>query len=268
MLSRRWLCSAAASVARQQAAHRTLGLQMGTSRAVIRARFYELAKQTHPDSCRTAALEAPPSEASSSRFVEIRDAFEVLMAACREDDHTSSSTAATSARNSARGATHRERQRQHTAASDPPRAPSLGEVLCGRLQAEPGAWSEVWQDLRTHTLPVTGAMADTLFKAIARSEKIKRENRISKISNSGVGESSEARGMSSALDLFREASRLGMLNADARPAALVSLLSWCRESSLDASFDVCNEVREEDKTPELLAALSETFSYFPSGASF
>ena len=54
----------------------------------------------------------------------------------------------------------------------------------------------------------------------------------------------------------------------ARSEALVSLLAWCKEDELDCTFDVCDEIGDDDKTPEVLAALSATFSYFPSGASF
>ena len=36
----------------------------------------------------------------------------------------------------------------------------------------------------------------------------------------------------------------------------------------ESPFEVVDEIREEDRTPEVLAALSATFSQFPSGASF
>ena len=41
-----------------------------------------------------------------------------------------------------------------------------------------------------------------------------------------------------------------------------------KEEELDVTFEVVDEIREEDRTPEVLAALSATFSQFPSGASF
>lgn len=221
---------------------------MGTSRTAIRSRFYQLAKLTHPDTA--AARELGTSSQGTSSFVEIRDAFELLMEACTDNQREGET--ASSARNAARGQSGAPReQRRQGSAGAARRERSLGEVLCSRLEEEPGAFAAVWEELRLHSLRVTGPLADTIFKAIARSHR-----------------GQEAQAMATALELFREGSRRGMIDAEARPLALVSLLSWCNEASLDCTFEVCNEVRDEDKTPEVLAALSATFSYFPSGASF
>ena len=74
--------------------------------------------------------------------------------------------------------------------------------------------------------------------------------------------------MPEALRILRDATARGLLPQDVRSSALVSLLTRCKEEELDVTFEVVDEIREEDRTPEVLTALSATFSQFPSGASF
>ena len=40
---------------------------------------------------------------------------------------------------------------------------------------------------------------------------------------------------------------------------------WFKEDELEVSFEVVDEVRESDRTPEVLAALNATFSYYGRG---
>ena len=128
--------------------------------------------------------------------------------------------------------------------------PTLGEVLCARLAGEPEAAAVVWEDIKSGRYEVTTKMADLLFKACATHRP-------------GTG------GMRSALAILRDGTALGMFPSSVRATAIVSLLTWCKEQEeLDATFEVVDEIRDEDRTPEVLAALSSTFSYFPSGASF
>ena len=220
-------------------AEQILGVPAGASRAVLRERYYQLAKETHPDTATAGA--------DGASFVAVRAAFEELLEAS-----ASSPVARTAPNTAARGGASQW-------ASSPPRAhasagssggPSLGEVLCERLREEPEAARVVWEDLRSRRLRVSPAMADALFRACARAH------------------ADTSDGMRAALGILREATALGMVTHEVRADALVSLLTWCKEDELDCTFEVCDEIGEDDRTPEVLAALSATFSFFPSGASF
>ena len=37
---------------------------------------------------------------------------------------------------------------------------------------------------------------------------------------------------------------------------------WFKEDELEVTFEVVDEVRDSDRTPEVLAALNATFSYY------
>ena len=207
------------------------------TKSQIKARYYELAKLHHPD-----ANHATDSDVTSRRadFLMVQAAFESLML---EADQRSEGAAATSAQNASRGAARgrpiRTRARRTSA-----RERTLGEVLCEGC--EPEAVESVWRDVLERKLVVSAAMTNDLFKACA-----------------GGG------GAALALRILREASDHDLMTAEVRTASIVSLLSWCKEEELsDSTFAVVAEIRDEDRTPEVLAALSSTFSYFPSGASF
>jgi hypothetical protein len=127
------------------------------------------------------------------------------------------------------------------------RPPTLGEILCQRLADEPHAFGEVWTDTLERNLAVTSAMTTALFKACAAS----------------------GAGMPAALDIFRQATARNLLTAEVRTCSLVSLLTLCKEDNLETTFEVVDLITDEDKQdPEVFAALSSTFSFFPSGASF
>ena len=227
----RRLASAAAS---QLDPHAVLGLSIGASEREIKLRYYELAKQTHPD--------AMGGDGSAASFLAVQDAFSQLM-----------NKATTRGAEAKRGATTGTRRAAGPAAGAKvyqAKPPTLGEVLCARLASEPEAAAIVWEDIKSGRYEVTTKMSDMLFKACATHLP-------------GTG------GMRNALAILRDGTALGMFPPSVRATAIVSLLTWCKEQEeLDATFEVVDEIRDEDRTPEVLAALSSTFSYFPSGASF
>jgi len=110
-----------------------LGLLPGTEKRKIKDRFYELAKETHPDVVKVEAGEEASAEMPS--FVEVLAAFEALM------DGSASSNGAGGA-SSSEGASRSSRSGRgfggfgyRTAANGVrvAREPTLGEVLCARL---------------------------------------------------------------------------------------------------------------------------------------
>eukprot|EP00965_Chrysotila_dentata_P256476 6212549-Pleurochrysis_carterae.AAC.6 len=230
-------------------AYDVLGLPHGAERSAIRRRFYELAKQTHPDSQALSGDDGPSVEYDGGAFVRIQAAYETLLKA---DSSRKSDEPKTAAAHAARGTAKWARQSRAEArpSSGSVRQRTLGEVLCERLKAEPEAVDIVWQDVRGRNLEVTGKMADLLFRACALHH----------------GQENAGSGMSQALQILREATP--NMTSSTRAQALVSLLCWCKEDELDCTFEVCNEINDADRTPEVLAALSASFSYFPSGASF
>mmetsp|Transcript_56488 Transcript_56488/g.93356 ORF Transcript_56488/g.93356 Transcript_56488/m.93356 type:complete len:239 (-) Transcript_56488:183-899(-) len=231
ILSRRLMC---ASVQMLEP-HKVLGIPLGSSREIIRQRFYELAKQTHPDT-------AHDTSSNSPSFIEIKAAFDRMLA-----DSTTTCVPKTSAKSAAKGWAGRRSASDGSQKNFEQRPPTLGEVLCDQLSEEPEHVRAVWEDVTVRRLNVTGRMADALFRACARDHTA---------------------GMRTALLILREGTAFGLLSPAIRAEAIVSLLTWCKEEELDCTFEVCDEIREEDKTPEVLAALSMAFSYFPSGASF
>lgn len=227
------------------AARTLLGVPVGASKAIIKDAYYAKAKATHPDAVAATAEEAGSS--AHDAFLAVQAAFEELMAEqAAPSSAACSTTSASSAARGTAGGPVRSRRRGPVAAAAA-RPPTLGEVLCGRLDDEPAAFHAVWDDIKLRRLEVTSSMTNHLFKACA-----------------ATGE-----GMPVALTMLREATALGMLTQTVRSSSLVSLLTWCKEENLDATFAVVDEITDADKEdPEVFAALSATFSFFPSGASF
>ena len=127
------------------------------------------------------------------------------------------------------------------------RMPTLGEILCRRLDSEPNAYGAVWEDISSQRLVVSANMTCALFKACAVSGD----------------------GMPAALRLLREMQDQQVLTPEVRASSIVSLLTLCKEEgAMETTFEVVDMITDADRTPEVLAALSSTFSYFPSGASF
>lgn len=222
---------AAARLSNPAAALKVLGLPHGTSRKEIKLRYYELAKQTHPD--------AQPAEAADRsdrlRFVDVLDAFELLMDSDAELEQAGSAGAtAPNAASRGGGSSGTARRARAAAGGRSSRSKTLAEVLCERLDDEPAAVLEVWSEIRSERLQVAEGCMDSLFRACASS----------------------GGGLQAALQILREASELGVLSKPVRASALVSLIKWCKEdkSSYETIF---NEIGEEEKDADLM----ETVSY-------
>ena len=95
---------------------------------------------------------------------------------------------------------------------------------------------------RRRTRPGTAAassITSSLFKACAKS----------------------AGGLPAALAILREAETAHRMTAEVRTCSLVTLLALCEaEGAMDVTMELVDMIREEDRTPEVLAALSSFFS--------
>ena len=194
-----------------------LGLLPGTEKRKIKDRFYELAKETHPDVVKVEAGEEASAEMPS--FVEVLAAFEALM------DGSASSNGAGGA-SSSEGASRSSRSGRgfggfgyRTAANGVrvAREPTLGEVLCARLREEPEAALDVWAEIKERGLEVRETMLESLFQACG----------------SAVG-AEKGLGLEAALRVLRDAKGAGLLTPQKQQAACISLIKWCKEDS--ASF--------------------------------
>lgn len=224
-------------------ARQLLGLPPAVSDArSIKAAYYEVAKRLHPDL-------NPSDDGANERFARAADACELLLAQLEmghgrgADDADGTGWAGTGTREAARGTAASGGTSAGTRARYAPRMPTAAELICSRLELEPGATAAVWAELRAHGLRPDGVVMDGLFRACGAERR------------------------DEALGLFEQAAPL--LSAEDRRSALVSLLSWCHEEAAsDWTFRAVGLVGPDDLTPEVQAALSRTFSYFPSGASF
>lgn len=213
-------------------AHSVLSLPTSASKAAIKLRYLELAKETHPD--------ANP-DAPEGAFLAVQTAFEELMAA----PTVTSSGSSSSSRARGGGPPVRRAGAQPRPATA--RAPTLGEILCSRLEDDPSAYRAVWDDILGERLEVTATMTCTIFKACAKSGD----------------------GMSAALAIFVEAQQREVMTPAVRATSIASALTFCKEEvTTEATYAFVDMITDEDRTSEVLDALSSTFSYFPSGASF
>ena len=125
-----------------------MGLPPGSEKRKIKDRFYELAKETHPDVVKVEPGAEDSAETPS--FVDILAAFEALMDGSASSSGTSSEAASRSSR-SARGFSGFG-FRSGANGVRVKREPTLGEVLCARLQEEPEAALDVWEDIKARGL--------------------------------------------------------------------------------------------------------------------
>ena len=186
-----------------------LGLPQGSDKRKIKDRFYQLAKETHPDV-------VSGEEASATTFVEVLAAFEKLMDGSASSSGDSSSAGASRSSRSGRGFAGFG---YRTAANGVrvAREPTLGEVLCARLQEEPEAALDVWAEIRERGLEVRETMLESLFRACG-----------------SVGGAEQGLGLEAALRVLRDAKGAGLLTPQKQQAACISLIKWCKEDS--ASF--------------------------------
>ena len=201
--------------------HAILGLEVGASKDAIKQSYYALAKLTHPDAVGDAGDDDAAGTSSAPSFVEVLAAFEELMdeADARGAGPASSRRGGGPARRA--GAVYRSTRRV-----------TLGEALCARLEWEPEAARDVWAEILAEQCAVAPATLDLLFRA--------------------CGERSDL-GLPAALDILREASRSGLLDASTRAAAMVSMVKWCK-SSRDDFEAIHNEIAVDgggERDPEL-----------------
>ena len=91
----------------------------------------------------------------------------------------------------------------------------------------------------SHPLSPSSSITSSLFKACAKS----------------------AGGLPAALAILREAETEHRMTAEVRTCSLVTLLALCEaEGAMDVTMELVDMIREEDRTPEVLAALSSFFS--------
>ena len=134
----------------------TLGLKQGASRGQIKRRYFELAKQTHPD---TQAQDEAVS------FLAVFAAYEKLIT---QLDVTRTPAGAASGQASSAGtcqAASRKTQPQRRGRVVH-REKTRGEVLCHRLLDDPHAALQLWETICSWQQPmeVTSAMLEELFK--------------------------------------------------------------------------------------------------------
>jgi|EP00908_Phaeocystis_cordata_P017562 hypothetical protein len=206
----------ASTAAAQPCPWAVLGLPPGSEKPKIKARFYELAKQTHPDVAPAATAEdAEDAAEASPKFVEILAAFESLMDGSAGGGGGSAGSSSGPASNrSSRDFTGGFGFRRGAQGVRVNREPTLGEVLCVRLREEPGATLEVWADVKARALDVNEWMMEELFRACGSVEGTKH----------GLG-------LDAALDILRDSKRLGLLTPHRQQAACISLIKWCKEDS-------------------------------------
>jgi hypothetical protein len=207
-----------------------LGVPPHATRAQIRARYFELAKATHPDT---------NPEVDAGAFLQIQAAFEELLAAQPEGQQRAPTAANAAARGGGPSAQRRERPTSPRSTTQR-RPPTYADILCQRLSHDPPSYSNVWADImEKKEFEVSAAVACALFRAAA----------------------SAGGGVPAAMDIFHEAQAKRMLSRDARTASLVVLLTLCEEAgAMDTTMELCDLITEDDRTPEVLAALSSSFS--------
>ena len=147
--------------------HNVLGVPIGASKQHIKLAYYELAKATHPDAQPVASEQQQSDGSSHEAFLKIQQAFEELMAA-NGPGQAVSGVSTTSKSAAARG----NDSRSSRAAGAPRRGQrpmTLAEILCRRLDDEPGVDGalRIWADILEQRLQVTDRVASALFRECA-----------------------------------------------------------------------------------------------------
>ena len=251
------LCSAAAALdlsTRRKNAYLLLGLQPGASPKEIKMRYYDLAKQSHPDVLANQAREAAAKQAahvgpkvasydagvldqdhslpvSVVPFLELQTAYDTLM----EEDGDAAGA----------GPSSKPKRR---AGQAPPRQRTLGEVLCDRLKDEPEAHGELWEEIVRDKMPVTEPMLDAFFSALVK----------------WAGRDHKLEGARVAQRIIYDGTYHGLLTIDTRCSALCSLLSFCQaneEELGDLAFEIVDQISDEDRahSPAVMAAIGAVF---------
>lgn len=193
----------------------TLGLPRGSSQGQIKRRFYELAKQTHPDTAQSSG---------STSFLDVRAAYEALL---RGEVYTPppppQSTPPTSAAANSGAKTSRKGRANGRVVH---KVRTVGDTLCERLRAEPVAVVEVWNAIVDRQLEVTSSMLEEICRACGARGSV---------------------GLDGALEILRDATRRKMVLPEQRELAMILLVKWCKEDG-ESFAKIQNEMRETERT--------------------
>ena len=152
------------STSTSAAAYGVLGLPIGSSSSDVKKRYYQLAKETHPDTMSSATeVDEEASADSLKKFLAVQGAFELLM-----EELKNASKQSTGATTTARGSGTRP-SRASGAPRPGERPKSLAEILCERLDDEPGVDGvlRIWAEIMEQRLQVTERVANALFRECA-----------------------------------------------------------------------------------------------------
>lgn len=142
---------------------RTLGLEQGASRGQIKRRYFELAKQTHPDT-------GVQVQDQADSFLAVFAAYEKLIA-LEASTRTPASAASwqpsgqPSSTGTCQGASRKFQEQRRGRVVH--REKTRGEFLCHQLEKDPHAAPQLWETICSWQQPmeVTSAMLEELFKA-------------------------------------------------------------------------------------------------------
>lgn len=132
-----------------------LGTTVDADAQQLKERFYTLAKRAHPDA-------NPRDPTAAERFRRLTEAYEVLLG------EAEARAAQALGHHGSRPGGRRPPLRRPPSGPRPGRQrrpPTLAQVICRRLDAEPQATDAVWAELRTAGAPIDGETMSALFRA-------------------------------------------------------------------------------------------------------